>query len=188
MLWHGNCRKKRVWSCHIASVSPVAGIHTDNMPSVPEEKAKKFHYNKKREKGLCTVPYIFTFLKKKNKNKSSSPQVKHNLTSEFSGMKGREQWNRACIYNRNCSSLFVIQTGIQKSNLNKTRLTGIKKKKKKHTVDLVWYWLILRVKLILSPLNTLLQFISWWLEYLLKKDIKYLYHEITFFLTIRQTV
>lgn len=134
MLWHGNCRKKRVWSCHIASVSPVAGIHTDNMPSVPEEKAKKFHYNKKREKGLCTVPYIFTFLKKKkNKNKSSSPQVKHNLTSEFSGMKGREQWNRACIYNRNCSSLFVIQTGIQKSNLNKTRLTGIKKKKKKHT-------------------------------------------------------
>lgn len=80
MLWHGNCRKKRVWSCHIASVSPVAGIHTDNMPSVPEEKAKKFHYNKKREKGLCTVPYIFTFLKKK---KTKTSPVHHKLSTTW---------------------------------------------------------------------------------------------------------
>lgn len=63
----------------------------DNMPSVPEEKAKKFHNSKKKKEkkayalSLTFLPFFFL-----NKNKSSSPQVKHNLTSEFSGMMGRE--------------------------------------------------------------------------------------------------
>lgn len=160
--------KRRVWSCHIANVSPAAGIHTDNMPSVPEAKAKKFHYNKKREKSLCTVPYIFAFFLKKEKTKTSP--VHHKLSTTWqAGLAawwGENSETEHAFTTGTVLVYFVIQTGIQKSNLNKTRLTGILKKKKTHTVDLVWYWLILRVKLILSPLNTLLQFISWWLEYL----------------------
>lgn len=49
------------------------------------QKKQKFHYEKKRKAYALSLTYlpIFFFL---NKNKSSSPQVKHNLTSKFSGM------------------------------------------------------------------------------------------------------
>ena len=159
------------------------------------KKKQKFHYKKKkkerkrkkRKRKAYALSLTYFPISLKTKNKSSSPQVKHNLTSKFSSTKGREEWNTAFTSSADLV-YFVIQTGIRKSNLNKTRLNVIVKnktkqknpktptKKKKnpktkqtppHTVDLVWYRLILRVKLLLSPLNTLLQFIYWWLEYLL---------------------
>lgn len=48
------------------------------------QKKQKFHYEKKERLMHCPLHIcLFFFL---NKNKSSSPQVKHNLTSKFSGM------------------------------------------------------------------------------------------------------
>lgn len=73
---------------------------------------------------------IFFFL---NKNESSSPQVKHNLTSKFSGTWSEKSEIQHAFTTSIDLAYFVIQTGIQKSNLNKTRLTIIVKKKKTHT-------------------------------------------------------
>lgn len=140
--------------------------HSYGQHAIQSWRKSKNPTTKKRKRlmSLTFLP-IFFFL---NKNESSSPQVKHNLTSKFSGTWSEKSEIQHAFTTSIDLAYFVIQTGIQKSNLNKTRLTIIvKKKKHTHTVDLVWYWLILRVKLILSPLNTLLQFIYWWLEYLL---------------------
>lgn len=75
--------------------------------------------------------HICLFLKKA-KNKSSSPQAKHNLTSKFSGLEGGEREIRHAFTRSTVLVYFVIQTGIQKSNLNKTRLTVIVKKTPKN--------------------------------------------------------
>lgn len=147
----------------------------------PILKEKQRHQYKKRQKKkkrkrkayARSLTYLPTFLK--TKNKSSSPQVEHNLTSKSSSPRwGVKSKNTACIYNSADLVYFVIQTGIQKSNLNKTRLnvivknknTNQKNKQPPHThsrLSLIPI-IFLRVKLLLSPLNTLLQFIYWWLE------------------------
>lgn len=85
-------------------------------------KKGKNKKKKRKKERLMHCPLhvcLFFFL---NKNKSSSPQDKHNLTSKFSGMM-EEKRNTACMYNQHWSSLFCHTNWKQKSSLNKTRLT-----------------------------------------------------------------
>ena len=74
MVGHGNCRNSGL-KLPYCQGQPAAGIHVDNMPSDPKEKAKvplqkKKKRKKKKEKkkkGLCTVPYIFPYFFKNKK-------------------------------------------------------------------------------------------------------------------------
>lgn len=94
----------------------------DNMPPNPEEKQNTTTRKKKKKKAYAlSLTFLLIFL---NKNKSSSPQVKNNLTSKFSCMTGREKSEVQHAFTTSADLVyFVIQTGIQKSNLNKTRLS-----------------------------------------------------------------
>ena len=138
MVGHGNCRNSGL-KLPYCQGQPAAGIHVDNMPSDPKEKAKvplqkkkkrKKRKKKKRKRKAYALSLTYFPISLKTKNKSSSPQVKHNLTSKFSSTKGREEWNTAFTSSADLV-YFVIQTGIRKSNLNKTRLNVIVKNKTK---------------------------------------------------------
>lgn len=129
MLWHGNCSN---WEGKAAilpgSALQQAFIRTTCHPIL--KKKQKSHYKKKKK---AYVPYIFAYFFFLNKNESSSPQVKHNLTSKFSGTWSEKSEIQHAFTTSIDLAYFVIQTGIQKSNLNKTRLTIIVKKKNTHT-------------------------------------------------------
>lgn len=79
-------------------------------------------------------PLHFRLFFKKRKNKTSP--VHHKLSTTWqAGLAawwGENSETEHAFTTGTVLVYFVIQTGIQKSNLNKTRLTGIKKKKK-HT-------------------------------------------------------
>lgn len=60
------------------------------------------------------------------------------MTSKSSSRTGEKSERQHAFTTSTDLVYSVIQTGIQKSNLNKTRLTvRVKKKKNTHTVDLV---------------------------------------------------
>lgn len=128
MLWHGNCRnKKKSLKLPYCQCQPCSR-HSYGQHAIRSwSKSKKIPLNKKRKKSLCTVPYIFAFFLKKEKTKTSP--VHHKLSTTWqAGLAawwGENSETEHAFTTGTVLVYFVIQTGIQKSNLNKTRLTGI---------------------------------------------------------------
>lgn len=129
-LGHGNWRNLKSLKLPCGQCQPCGrrsyGQHAiqswrKSKKSATEKKGKNKKKKRKKERLMhCPLHVcLFFFL---NKNKSSSPQDKHNLTSKFSGMM-EEKRNTACMYNQHWSSLFCHTNWKQKSSLNKTRLT-----------------------------------------------------------------
>lgn len=79
-------------SCHGAGGSLAGDTHWTVCHASPERE-QKTTMEKLNESlmhfSLHVCVFFFFFLKKQNK--SSSPQVKHNLTSKFSDMRGRRR-------------------------------------------------------------------------------------------------
>lgn len=67
-----------------------AFIWTTCHPFLKKKQKNSTTVKKKKEKKAYALSLTFLSFFFLNKNKSSSPQVKHNLTSKFSGMMGRE--------------------------------------------------------------------------------------------------
>lgn len=88
----------------ILPVSPAAGIHTDNMPSNPTEKAK-IPLRKKRKAYALSLTYLPIFF-----FKTKTSPVHHKLSTTWQASLAawwsREEWNTACIYSSHWSSLF----------------------------------------------------------------------------------
>ena len=95
--------KAAIWPVSALREAFIGTTSQTNMKKKKKKGKRKKGKNKKKKKRkkerLMHCPLhvcLFFFL---NKNKSSSPQDKHNLTSKFSGMM-EEKRNTACMYNQ----------------------------------------------------------------------------------------
>lgn len=70
MLWHGNCSNLEFKAAILpASALQQAFMWTTCHHLLEKSKNSMTGKEKKKKKGLCTVPYIFAYLKKNKKQK-----------------------------------------------------------------------------------------------------------------------